>query len=254
MLHNFTDWKESKKETDGILIVNKPRGLTSHDIVSLIRNKLNIKKVGHAGTLDPLACGVLVILIGKATKLSKNLVKHDKVYEADCLLGIMTETDDLEGEIIKKQSKISIDEQDLITALSKFKGSIKQKVPRYSAVKLKGKRLYDLARKKKRFNLPERTVTIYEIELINFNPPEVKLRIRCSKGTYIRSICRDIGKVLGCGACLKSLKRSKSGPFTIDESISIDEIRMFSKNKIKEHILTIFDNEGLQRFIQDREN
>ena len=239
---------------NGVLIVDKPKGITSHDVVDIIRGGFKIEKVGHAGTLDPLATGLLVVLIGKATKLSNNLSGSDKEYEVSCLLGVKTDTDDLEGKIIKKQNQLNITKEDLEKALSKFKGKIKQKVPRYSAVKLKGKKLYELARKNKKFEAPVREVIIYDLDIIKFELPEVKLRVRCSKGAYMRSLSRDIGEVLGCGGCVSRLRRIISWPFSIDEAVKLKTLKNLDRPELEKLILPIKDNESLQRFIQSKKN
>jgi tRNA pseudouridine55 synthase len=237
---------------NGILVIDKPRGLTSHDVIDVIRETFKIKKAGHAGTLDPMATGVLVVLIGKATKLSAELASSDKEYEVDCLLGTTTETDDLEGRILEVKEEIRITKERLEETLSEFKGEIKQKVPRYSAKKVGGKKLYELARKKKNFVQPTKKVTIYKLEIIDFNKPVAKLKVSCSKGTYIRSLCRDIGKALGTGGCVSNLRRTVSGPFTLKDTLNLKKLKSLSKDKLDKIILPIKDHESLFRFIQSK--
>lgn len=239
---------------NGILVVDKPANITSHDIVDIIREKLNIRKVGHAGTLDPLATGVLVVLIGRATKLSNRLTTSDKEYKVVCLLGTKTDTDDLEGRILRKSSPGNISKKKLNEALAKFKGKIKQKVPRFSAMKMRGKKLYELARKNKNFKLPEKEITIYKIEVLDFKLPEIKLKINCSKGTYIRSICRDLGEMLGCGGCADKLRRTKSFPFSEEEATDLNKIRKLNKKDIGSLIIPIANNEDLQRLIKNKKD
>ena len=186
---------------DGILIINKQKGFTSHDVVNIIRKTLNIKKVGHAGTLDPNATGVLPILIGQGTKLSKYLIEHNKEYIATIKLGEETKTGDLEGEIIGKDKDIldilkSLDKQQLNYILTSFKGTQDQIPPKYSAIKINGKKAYEYARKGQEVELKSRKITIYDIKLIDFQGDEIVFKVECSKGTYIRSLCEDISKKL----------------------------------------------------------
>lgn len=230
---------------NGVLIVNKPKGLTSHDIVDIIRRKFKLRKVGHAGTLDPMATGLLIILIGSATKFSNLLVKGDKEYYVKCLLGVRTDTDDLDGKIEQKITNLNISREDIEKALLKFKGKIKQKVPSYSAVKVKGEKLYKLARSGKNFKLPEKEVIISEIELLDFKKDKVSLRITCSKGTYIRSICRDLGEILGCGGCVSKLIRTKAYPFSLDEAFELKKIREINAFELSKLLKSREDYENL---------
>jgi tRNA pseudouridine55 synthase len=213
---------------DGILIINKPSGWTSFDVVAKIRNKLNVKKVGHTGTLDPMATGVLVLCLGKATKLAQEITGTDKEYIAEITLGATSETDDAEGVIIQ-DSRIMNHESEILTKasikqiLTKFKGTISQIPPQFSAKKIKGQRAYKLARKGKEVDLKPVKVTIHELELIDFKWPLIHVRVLCSKGTYIRSLARDIGKELDVGGYLSKLERTKVGKYTIDQSVSIEE-------------------------------
>ena len=185
---------------DGILILEKPKDCTSHDVVYKVRKILN-EKVGHTGTLDPLAEGVLPLLVGKGTKISKYLIEHDKIYEAEIQLGIETETLDKEGKIInsKEVDLHNLTDEKVQNALAKFNGKINQIPPIYSAIKINGKKLYEYAREGKAVDIPARTIEIYKIELININREEkrIKFRVHCSKGTYIRVLCVDIAKELG---------------------------------------------------------
>lgn len=234
---------------NGILIVDKPKGLTSHDIVDSIRRKFKLKRVGHAGFLDPAATGVLVILIGTATKFSNLFTNADKEYLVKCLLGVVTDTDDLDGQISVKTSHVKINRQEFEKALSNFKGKIKQKVPRFSAVKLKGKKLYQLARKGQGFELPEKEVSIYAIEIIEFDLPEVSLRIVCSKGTYMRAFCRDLGAFLGCGGCVSALRRIQSGPFSINDAVEFENLKTLNTHQLVKLLKPISDYESLQKFV-----
>jgi len=209
---------------EGIMIVNKPMGMTSHDVVARVRKKFGIKRVGHAGTLDPLATGVLVILLGKATRLFEKFVGMDKAYRATLILGTATNSADIEGKIIEQRSFDHITEEDVAVVFKKFRGAIDQVPPMVSAVKIKGKKLYELARAGIEVERKPRAVTIYRLELQSFKKPEVSFVLECSKGTYVRQLAEDVGKALGCGACITQIERTKVGPFAIEESISLDAI------------------------------
>ncbi len=220
---------------DGILLINKPLNKTSRDVVNEVSRNLNIKKMGHTGTLDPLATGLLVLCIGKATKISSLITDYNKEYIAEVTLGIETDTLDLEGEIIKKEVVSNISKQQVIDALNSFMGCIKQEVPKYSAIKINGKKLYEYARANIEVKLPVREVTIDRLELISeltYRDDTVKFNIICqvSKGTYIRSLVRDIGYKLNTVACMSSLNRSKQGPYNLSNSYSLEDIR---NNKFK---------------------
>lgn len=209
---------------DGILIVDKPQSLTSHDVVDLIRSKFKLKKVGHAGTLDPMATGVLVVLIGKYTKSSDLFLKDDKEYSATLTLGAASDTGDAWGRIEKSADIEDISREDIEEAFNKFRGEIEQVPPSYSAVKFKGKKLYELARKGINVKLEPRKVSIKKLNIEDISMPEVSFTVICSKGTYIRQLASDIGSSLGCGAHLTKLRRTRSGKFTIDEAISMEEL------------------------------
>jgi len=211
---------------DGIIIVNKPQAWTSFDVVAKIRNLSKAKKVGHSGTLDPMATGVLPVFLGKATKAIQHFMGGDKGYIAEMTLGVKTDTLDAEGKVTQT-SKVEYQISDVEAALGKFIGEIEQVPPMHSAVKIKGKRLYKLARKGIVVKREPRPVTIHKMKLINFeagNNPRVTLEIMCSKGTYIRQLVSDIGDDLGCGAHLSRLMRTYAHPFHITQAINIDTI------------------------------
>lgn len=210
----------------GFLNLNKPEGLTSHDCVARVRRLLKIKRVGHAGTLDPAATGVLPIALGRATRLLQYL-QQDKAYRAKIRLGVRTTTDDLEGEVIFIESASGLTLENVLPLLSKFEGTIQQVPPIYSAIQVKGQRLYDLARAGKAVEVPERTVEIYQIKVLAWQPgefPEVEVEIACGSGTYIRSIARDLGEYLKTGGVLASLMRTQSCGFQLSDSLTFETL------------------------------
>ena len=222
---------------DGILIIDKEKNYTSRDIVNIVSKTLKTKKVGHTGTLDPLATGILVICVGKATKLVDILTNHDKEYIADITFGIETDTLDSTGNILKEENKI-IKTEDIIQALNSYKKEYDQQVPIYSAIKINGKKLYEYARENIEVELPTRKVNIYDIELLNYeiidNKTHIQIRCNVSKGTYIRSLIRDIGASLNTCAIMTNLRRTKLGNFNIEDSINIKDIKIDKLHSIEE--------------------
>lgn len=208
---------------DGIVLINKEEGLTSRDVVNKIVKKLNLKKVGHAGTLDPIAKGLLVIGIGKGTKILDLLTMNTKEYIATSKIGIETETLDISGNILNKTNDFYLKREELINTLNSFIGSYYQEVPKYSAVKINGKKLYEYARNDLNVDLPKRLITIYKIELLEFNKNEFTFKVLASKGTYIRSLIRDIGIKLKLPMTMKELIRTKSGKFNLSDSYEISD-------------------------------
>ena len=224
-------------DMEGILLVNKPRGPTSFHIIKLLRKTTGERKIGHSGTLDPDARGLLLVAFGRATKIIRFLQELDKGYVAKILLGVSTDTDDILGKILSKKD-ISLVPTDVLTEiLETFNGRIQQVPPKYSAVKYKGERAYSLARRGKNFLLRERDVVVHKIDLIYYSHPYMKIAIECSKGTYIRAIARDIGKMLGSCATLFSLLRRNIGKWTLGESLNIDDI--MDRKLIRKHILPV---------------
>ncbi len=221
--------RELDKEVgmDGFLNVDKPKGLTSHDVVDEIRKLVERKKVGHTGTLDPEATGVLPIAIGKATKIIQFL-KEKKEYLATMRLGITTDTQDMTGKVIAKSEEINVSKEKIRKIFKNFLGKIEQIPPMVSALKVGGKRLYKLAREGKEVERPKREVEIYNLNLLEYKPPDIIFEVSCSRGTYIRTLCYDMGKALGSGACLKDLVRTKSGIFTLKESHTLEELKRLS--------------------------
>lgn len=208
---------------DGIIVVNKPKGITSRDVVNKVCKLLNTKKIGHTGTLDPIATGVLVLCVGKATKLVEVLTKNDKEYIATVKLGILTDTLDTDGTIIEKKH-VKLDKNDLENVLNSFVGTYNQEVPIYSAVKINGKKLYEYAREKKEVALPKRMVEIKDIKLLELNNNYYKFKVSVSKGTYIRSLIKDINKKLGIIGVMSDLIRTRQGKFLINDSYSLEDI------------------------------
>jgi tRNA pseudouridine55 synthase len=227
---------------DGVLNIYKHPGPTSHDIVDMARRALNMKKIGHAGTLDPLAEGVLLLCIGKATRLSDYLSELPKEYLAEITFGITTSTYDAEGEITSKCDK-EVFEEEVREVLKEFIGEIDQVPPPSSAIRYKGKRLYEYAREGIPVEPPSRRVTIYSFELLEFNKAERKgiFRINCSKGTYIRALARDIGERIGTGAYLSKLTRTRVGPFSAEEAFPASELKRENISLIKEKIIPLVD-------------
>jgi tRNA pseudouridine55 synthase len=207
----------------GLLILDKPTGLTSHDAVQRVRRISGVRRAGHAGTLDPLASGVLLVCVGPATRLVEYLVGHDKTYETTVRLGQATTTYDVEGDITRERP-VQVDESQITAALDAFRGPIRQQVPAYSAVKRDGQPLYKSARRGDEVELPVREVVIHSLELLAYEPPLLSLRVVCSAGTYIRSLAHDLGEALGCGGHVAGLRRTAVGEFTLAEAISLDEL------------------------------
>jgi len=207
----------------GIFVINKPKDWTSFDVVAKIRNKLNVKKVGHTGTLDPQATGVLVLCVGKATQLVQKLIGFDKEYVCSITLGATSNTDDLEGAIIPIPGASEVSISEIENILKEFTGTFNQLPPDFSAKKIQGKKAYELARKGKEVKLEPAKVTVHTIEMLDYKWPVLKLKINCGKGFYVRSLARDLGKKLGVGGYLSELIRTKVGHFTIEQSITIDQ-------------------------------
>jgi tRNA pseudouridine55 synthase len=213
--------------THGILIIDKPLGMTSHDVVGRVRKLLGTRKVGHAGKLDPEASGVLVVCVGDATRLLEYLTANHKAYEALVAFGASTDTDDASGRVLNQQSAAALTESAVQEALPAFTGDIVQQVPIFSAVHIDGERAYDMARRGEMFEAPSRIVHIHELTLCSFEPGDTalaKLSVECSKGTYIRSLARDLGRHIGIPAHLAALRRTSSGAFHIESAISLETL------------------------------
>ena len=230
---------------DGLLLVDKPAGITSHDVVYKVRRGFGIAKVGHGGTLDPGATGLLVILLGKATKISNRVMGGDKVYTGILRLGAATDSQDSDGDITERGDPSGVTPEALASAMSALTGDIYQTPPMVSAVKKNGIRLYDLARKGQEVEREPRFVHVYEYTATGTPAPapdglvDVPIRVRCTKGTYIRTLCHDVGEALGCHAHLSSLRRLQSGQFRVDDALPLDEILALSKEDLARHVVPL---------------
>ena len=214
----------------GVINVYKEKGFTSHDVVAKLRGILGQKKIGHTGTLDPDAVGVLPVCIGKATKLCDMLTDKDKTYETVMLLGKTTDTQDISGRVLEENQEMFIDENTLKEAILSFVGDYMQVPPMYSALKVNGKKLYELARDGIEVERKARPVRIHDIRILDIDFPKIRMEISCSKGTYIRTLCHDIGQKLGCGACMEELTRTKVSRFHIDNSLTLSQIQEKQNN------------------------
>jgi len=232
---------------DGILLVDKPAGLTSHDVVHHIRKTFRIKKVGHGGTLDPMATGLLIILVGRGTRLSNEIMGTDKIYEGTLQLGITTSTEDKDGEVIGTADYSNVTGAALEAEMKKWIGDVQQTPPMVSAIKKNGVPLYKLARKGQEVERAPRWLHIFEFTLLDFAPPRARFRLRCSKGTYVRTLCADIGRALGCGAHLAELRRTQSGNFSIAKALSLHELLAQTPDDVLPHIIPAHEVRGLTK-------
>src|SRR3954447_10987211 len=224
---------------DGVLLVDKAAGMTSHDVVALVRRRLQIKKVGHCGTLDPIATGLLLLTLGRGTKIQDLLMSEDKEYAGTLTLGITTDTQDREGEVIQQRSVPELDESQIRAAFEKFRGDFYQLPPMVSAKKHGGVPLYKLARQGKVVEREPRLVHVYRYTVDRIALPDIDFTVLCSKGFYVRTYAHDIGETLGCGAHLKTLRRTKSGRFAVHGAITVDEIRNVPRTEIVNRLLTL---------------
>jgi tRNA pseudouridine55 synthase len=209
----------------GVLILDKPVGMTSHDVVQVVRRGTGIRRAGHTGTLDPRASGVLVVLIGPAVRLSEFVSASDKRYQATVRLGSSTDTFDAEGRITQSASAEDISEEQFHQALEQFVGEIEQIPPPYSAIKVDGRKAYEMSREGEEVNLAPRKINVYSLDLLEWSPPEAVIDVFCSSGTYVRSLANDLGTVLGCGAHLVGLRRTRSGQFTLRDAVPLRRLQ-----------------------------
>ena len=235
----------SSKSMDGILLVDKPPGPTSHDVVAMIRRKFALPKVGHGGTLDPDATGLLLVLVGRGTKRSDLFISSDKIYEGTISLGVATDSFDARGKTISEKDASGITREQLQDEMNKYTGDILQTPPMVSAVKMNGVPLYKRARKGETVERRPRLIHVFEFSLTGFSSPDGDFIVRCTKGTYVRALCNDIGDSLGCGAHLKSLRRTQCGDMSIKDAIPLNELLEMEKDSLSERVLPVRRFAGL---------
>jgi len=229
------------KEIEGVLLVDKPSGMTSHDVVYRLRRKLQIQRIGHAGTLDPMATGLLVMLIGKATRISQYLISVDKVYEGEITLGSTTNSQDAEGEVMESRPVPPLTEEQLRDTMKTFLGDQYQTPPMFSAIKVGGVPLYKMARQGEEIEREPRFIRVAAFELLSLNLPKLTFRLDCTKGTYVRTVAHDLGGKLGCGAHLSALRRTGSGKFSIGQCTTLDDIQAMSLAEIEKRLIPVRD-------------
>ncbi len=230
---------KSATEIDGVLLVDKAQGMTSHDVVAIARRVLNTKKVGHCGTLDPMATGLLIITVGRGTKIQDLLMSEDKEYYGTLKLGETTNSQDAEGDILETRPVPDLSRFDIDEAFAKFRGDLYQTPPMVSAIKKDGVPLYKLARQGKEVEREPRFVRVYAYDVTEVRLPEIDFRVVCSKGFYVRTYAHDIGETLGCGAHLSGLRRTKSGRFVVDGAVTVDELKTLPREELYSRILTL---------------
>ncbi len=224
---------------DGVLLIDKPSGMTSHDVVDRVRRHFGFRKVGHCGTLDPAATGLLILVLERATKLQDRLMSDDKAYEGTMILGVSTDSQDADGEIIAEKPVPPLSADDIEEALARFRGDIQQIPPMVSAVKHQGTPLYKLARKGKTVEREPRLIHIYDLRVLGLELPRITFRVACTKGTYVRTICSDVGDLLGCGAHLHELRRTRSGKFDVSEAHQLQTVLTLTREELKSLIIPI---------------
>ncbi len=225
---------------NGVLVIDKPAGMTSHDVVHRVRKISGIRKVGHTGTLDPIATGVLPVCMNEAAKLVQFLANDDKEYRATLLLGVRTDTLDTEGEVLSREEPLA-DRKQIEAVFRSLVGRRTQIAPKYSAVKVKGRALYDWTRRGVDVARPEREVEIYSVRIEEISLPEVVFTVACSKGTYIRSLCAEAGEALGCGGCMSALRRTRSGMFGIETAVTLDELSRNGWDEAKKRVMPLME-------------
>ncbi|MDO8542745.1 MAG: tRNA pseudouridine(55) synthase TruB [Opitutaceae bacterium] len=229
------------KELDGILLVDKPRDHTSHDVVARLRGKLKMKRVGHAGTLDPMATGLLIILVGKATRVSQYLISLDKEYEGTIELGKVTDTQDADGEVMETRPVPPLTQPQVEAAIKTFLGDQYQMPPMYSAIKIDGVPLYKSARKGEDVEREPRFIRVMSWEVTRFEPPHIDFRLQCTKGTYVRTLAHDLGQKLDCGAHLAALRRTATSKFHVSQALTLDQIQALSLPEIEKRLIAARD-------------
>ncbi len=231
--------REQRDMPSGVLLVDKEPDMTSHDAVAIARRQLNMKKIGHCGTLDPMATGLLILVVGKATKLSDALMSEHKVYEGSMQLGITTNSQDREGEVLEEKKVEGILEEDITRAFGQFEGDFEQIPPMVSAIKVNGVALYKLARKGKEVERKPRPVTVYESNIHRIDGVNIDFRVKCTKGFYVRTYAHDIGQVLGTGAHLTALRRTYSGDFDLSRAVPASELKVASRESLISRLITL---------------
>ena len=231
---------------DGILLIDKPAGLTSAQVVAAVKRRFRFNKVGHGGTLDPGATGLLALLIGKGTSLSSAVMGGDKVYTGEILVGTETTTQDTEGEIVAELPYDLVSEERLREEMAKLRGDIYQTPPMVSAIKINGVPLYKLARKGETVAREPRLIHVYDFRLLSYEAPVGRFEVMCGKGTYVRTLCHDVGKALGCGACMKSLRRMASGKLSIADAITLDAALAMDRVSLVDRIIPCYRYSGFR--------
>jgi tRNA pseudouridine55 synthase len=229
------------KEMEGVLLVDKPRDHTSHDVVARLRGKLKTRRIGHAGTLDPMATGLLVILVGKATRISQYLISLDKEYEGTVELGKVTDSQDAEGEVMETRPVPALTEDEVKAAIKTFLGDQYQTPPMYSAIKIDGVPLYKSARKGVEVEREPRFIRVMNWDLTRFALPHLDFRLRCTKGTYVRTLAHDLGQKLGCGGHLSALRRTATDKFHISQALTLDQIQALSLPEIEKRLIPVYE-------------
>lgn len=229
------------KELEGILLIDKPSDHTSHDVVARVRRKLAMKRIGHAGTLDPMATGLLIMLVGKATSASQFLISLDKEYTGTVRLGVVTNSQDAEGEVLETRPVPPLTEAQVNAAIATFLGDQYQIPPMFSAIKIDGVPLYKSARKGEEIEREPRFIRVMSWELTRFAPPELDFRLRCSKGTYVRTLAHDLGNKLGCGGHLSALRRTATHTFRVEQALTIDQFEAMSRADIAARLIPVRD-------------
>ena len=238
---------------NGIVIIDKPQGWTSQDVTARLRRVFNTRRIGHGGTLDPMATGVLPVFVGRATRGVEFFEHAEKTYEAVIRFGIATDTEDISGNVLH-QREVNLTEEEFLAVLPKFRGEIMQVPPMYSALKINGQKLVDLARKGREVERQPRPITIHELEMVNFAGETATLRVRCSKGTYIRTLCKDIGEKLGCGGCMAALRRIQAGEYTIDQAVPLLELlEMENPEQVLRPVDSMFSNNPAVTLTENQE-
>jgi tRNA pseudouridine55 synthase len=228
-----------QKELEGVLLVDKPRDHTSHDVIARLRGKLRMRKIGHAGTLDPMATGLLIVLVGKATRVSQYLISLDKEYEGTIELGKITDSQDAEGQVMETRPVPPLTEAEVRAAIQGFMGDQYQTPPMYSAIKVEGVPLYKMARRGEEIEREPRFIRVIEWELTRFAPPLLDFRLRCSKGTYVRTLAHDLGQKLGCGAHLAALRRTATDRFNVSQALTLEQIEALSLPEISQRLIPV---------------